>query len=203
MEALLYRTAAMTGLRQGELLALRWRDVDWIASCIRVRRTYVRDAFDTPKSLRSSRSVPLAKSLARELEDHSRRSAFTGDDDLVFGHATTGQPLRRGGVLRRFKAATKRAGLGERRFHDLRHTFGTRMAATPGVTLRTLQEWLGHRDLATTLIYADYAPASREAALVEAAFAGTVAGTELSETEGNAEGLESHRGEGSLSSAAH
>jgi site-specific recombinase XerC len=75
------------------------------------------------------------------------------------------------------------------------------MAATPGVTLRTLQEWLGHRDLATTLIYADYAPASREAALVEAAFAGTIAGTELSETEQDREGLDSHGGEGSR--AAH
>jgi integrase len=43
------------------------------------------------------------------------------------------------------------------RFHDLRHTFGTRMAAA-GVPMRTLQEWMGHRDLKTTLIYADYAP---------------------------------------------
>ena len=55
------------------------------------------------------------------------------------------------------------------RFHDLRHTFGTRMAAA-GVPLRTLQEWMGHRDFTTTLVYADYQPSSQEAELVERAF---------------------------------
>jgi len=59
----------------------------------------------------------------------------------------------------------------EIRFHDLRHTFGTRMAAA-GVPLRTLQEWMGHRDFKTTLIYADYQPSEREAELVERAFEG-------------------------------
>ena len=52
--------------------------------------------------------------------------------------------------------------------NDLRHTFGTMAAA--GVPMRTLQEWMGHRDFKTTLIYADYAPGEHEAALVEAAF---------------------------------
>jgi hypothetical protein len=77
------------------------------------------------------------------------------------------------------------AGVRQVRFHDLRHTFGTRMAAA-GVPLRTLQEWMGHRDFATTLVYADYQPDDRrEAELVERAFdgLGTVSGTELSETE--------------------
>ncbi len=56
------------------------------------------------------------------------------------------------------------------RFHDLRHTFGTRLAAH-GVPMRTLQEMLGHRDFKTTLIYADYAPNAHEAGWIEAAFA--------------------------------
>ena len=55
------------------------------------------------------------------------------------------------------------------RFNDLRHTFGTRMAAA-GVPMRTLQEWMGHRDLRTTLIYADYAPGEHEVDLVNDAF---------------------------------
>ena len=63
----------------------------------------------------------------------------------------------------------KRAGIREVRFHDLRHTFGTRMAGA-GVPLRTLQEWMGHRDFKTTLIYADYEPSAAEAELVERAF---------------------------------
>jgi integrase len=73
-------------------------------------------------------------------------------------------------VLKRFKAALRRGGAREVRFHDLRHTFGTRMAAA-GVPMRTLQEWMGHRDFKTTLIYADYMPGEREADLVDRAFA--------------------------------
>ena len=57
----------------------------------------------------------------------------------------------------RFKAALKRAGLRDLRFHDLRHTYGTRMAAA-GTPLRTLQGWMGHRGYKTTEIYADFAP---------------------------------------------
>lgn len=69
------------------------------------------------------------------------------------------------------RAALKAAKLDtSHRFHDLRHTFGTQMAAA-GVPIRTLQEWMGHRDLATTQIYADYAPSAREADMVAAAFA--------------------------------
>ena len=52
------------------------------------------------------------------------------------------------------------------RFNDLRHTFGTRVAAS-GVPLRTLQEWMGHRDYKTTLIYADYAPSEHEGQMIE------------------------------------
>jgi integrase len=73
-------------------------------------------------------------------------------------------------LLKRFKLACEIAGLRRVRFHDLRHTFGTRMAAA-GVPMRTLQEWMGHRDFKTTLIYADYAPSAHERAMVEAAFA--------------------------------
>ena len=59
--------------------------------------------------------------------------------------------------------------------------------AAQGVPMRTLQELMGHRDFATTLIYADYSPSAHEGEWAEAAFAGTVRGTELSETETNSE----------------
>ena len=58
------------------------------------------------------------------------------------------------------------------RFHDLRHTFGAQMAAA-GAPMRTLQEWMGHRDIQTTQRYADYAPSAREAELIAAAFSST------------------------------
>ena len=162
--------AAMTGLRQGELIALRWRDVDWTAGRVRVRQNYVLGEFGTPKSRRSTRSVPLADAVAGELERLFQQSGRQADDDLVFADPVTGAPLQKAALLRRYRRALKAAQLDPtHRFHDLRHTFGTRMAAA-GVPMRTLQEWMGHRDIDTTQRYADYAPSAHEAAFVEAAF---------------------------------
>ena len=169
VERVMYLTAAMTGMRQGELLGLRWRDVDWTARRIRVRRNYVRGEFGTPKSKRSARSVPLATRVATELELLFQDSPRKRDDDLVFAHPETGKPIDRSKLLKRFKAALRDADVRAVRFHDLRHTFGTRMAAQ-GVPMRVLQEMMGHRDFKTTLIYADYAPSEREAEWVEQAF---------------------------------
>ena len=87
----------------------------------------------------------------------------------MFAHPETGKPIDRSKLLKRFKAALRRADVRAVRFHDLRHTFGTRMAAQ-GVPMRVLQEMMGHRDFKTTLIYADYAPSEREAEWVEEAF---------------------------------
>lgn len=170
----LYITAAMTGLRQGELIALRWRDVDWTAGKIRVRQNYVLGEFGTPKSRRSTRSVPMSDRVAGELDRLCQASRRQGDDDLVFADPATGGPLAKAAVLRRFRKALRAAHLDDTHvFHDLRHTFGTRMAAA-GVAMRTLQEWMGHRDIATTQRYADYAPSpEHERELVAAAFAPT------------------------------
>jgi integrase len=168
-------------LRQGELLALRWRDIGWSAGRIRVRRNYVRGHLGAPKSRRSSRAVPMADRVAGELERHFQGSLYQGDDDLVFAHPHRGGVLDHSDLVKRFKRALSRARVREVRFHDLRHTFGTRMAAS-GVPMRTLQEWLGHRDLKTTEIYADYQPNARESEWVEAAF-GHKLGHKLSETE--------------------
>jgi integrase len=149
VERVMYLTAAMTGMRQGELFALRWRDVDWTARRIRVRRNFVRGEFGTPKSKRSSRSVPLASRVATELELLSQRTPWKHDDDLVFAHPETGKPIDRSKLLKRFKAALRAAEVRQVRFHDLRHTFGTRMAAQ-GMPMRVLQELMGHRDFKTT-----------------------------------------------------
>ncbi|HYN49826.1 MAG TPA: tyrosine-type recombinase/integrase, partial [Thermoleophilaceae bacterium] len=159
VERPLYLTAAMTGMRQGELIALPWIDVDWVARRIRVADNFPRgrtDQADTPKS-HEGRSVPMADSVAAELERHFQRSRFCGDPDLVFGHPQTGKPLDPSKIRRRFVSALKRAGVGEITFHELRHTFGTQLAAA-GVPLRTIQEWMGHADAKTTEIYRHYAP---------------------------------------------
>jgi integrase len=161
-------------------------DVDWTAQRIRVRRNYVRGRLGSPKSKRSSRAVPLADVLGGELDQLYQSSAYRADEDLVFAHPHTGGPMDRSNLLKAYKRALKRAGVREVRFHDLRHTFGTRMAAA-GVPMRTLQEWMGHRDFKTTLIYADYAPGANEAALVNAAMRGINGGIILSETQANSD----------------
>jgi integrase len=166
-------TAALTGLRQGELLALRWRDVDWEAQRIRVRRSYSRGHFSGEgKSDRSTRrSVPMADRLVAELDRWSTRTLFAREDELVFAHPALGGPLDGSKVSKRFKAACADAGVRVVRFHDLRHTFATRLAAR-GVALRTIQEFLGHADLETTQVYAHYAPNAHEVQLVNDAFGG-------------------------------
>jgi integrase len=170
IEATIYVTAAMTGLRQGELLGLRWRDIDFDARRVRVVSPYVRKEFGDPKFELSGRSVPLADRVAKDLEQLRARSSYATDKSLVFCHPETGQPLDRSKLTRRFKKAIRRAGVREITFHELRHTFGTRMAAA-GVPLRTIQHWMGHADAKTTQVYAHYQPSDAEADTVDAAFA--------------------------------
>jgi integrase len=181
-DRVLYLTAAMTGMRQGELLAVRWRDIDWAASRVRVRRNFVRGEFGTPKSKRSSRSVPLGDVLAGDLDRHFQASDWQDDDHLVFPNPDTGEPLGRTKLTKRYKDALKRAKVREIRFHGLRHSFGTTMAAQ-GVPLRTLMEWMGHRDLKTVQIYADYSPGAKEAEYVNEAFDGVSYGVHSQENQ--------------------
>jgi integrase len=177
-------TAAMTGLRQGELLGLRWRDVDWAVQRIRVRNTFVRGEHsgEGKSELSTRRSVPMTDRLAGELDSWSQRTAYHGDDDLVFAHPQTGNPLDRSKVTKRFKQACRDGGVRVIRFHDLRHTFATRLAAS-GQPMRTIQEFLGHADSKTTQIYAHYAPSEREVEMVNKAFAPGADGVEETESE--------------------
>ena len=170
IEPTLYLTAAMTGLRQGELIGLRWRDVDFDGRRIRVVSPYVRGEFGDPKSIGSGRSVPMAERVADALRDLRERTVYSRDRDLVFCHPDTGKPLDRSKLVRRLKDALRRADVHQITFHELRHTFGTRMAAS-GTPMRTLQYWMGHADSKTTQIYAHYQPSDQEADAVDRAFA--------------------------------
>jgi integrase len=178
MERVLYLTAAMTGLRQGELVALRWSDVDGKARVVRVRRSFTRGEFGRPKSRRSVRAVPLADRLARQIEAYRRQAPFPADQDLVFAHPRTGRPYDASRLRKRFRAAARRAAIRSVRFHDLRHTFGTQMAAA-GAPLRAIQGWMGHRDYRTTSIYSDFAPDQSNGRRWAAAAFGAQAGADV------------------------
>lgn len=165
-DAAIFLTASFTGLRLGELIALHWRDVDFVGSVVRVRASYAGGAVTAPKSGKV-RSVPLAPDVAQALAQLAERDWFTGEDDLVFpgevGGFLDGSALRR-----RYKYALTRAELRALRFHDLRHTFGTRMIAKADI--RRVQEWMGHADIQTTMRYLHYAPREEDARLVAEAF---------------------------------
>jgi integrase len=165
-DAAIFLTAAFTGLRRGELLAVCWRDVDFAGSTIRVRGNYSEGVLTTPKSGKV-RAVPMAPGVASALARLGDRENWVGDDDLVFV-GTAGSYLDGSALRRRYDAALKRAGLRQLRFHDLRHTFGTRMIGKADI--RRVQEWMGHSSIQTTMQYLHYAPRSEDAQLVAEAF---------------------------------
>src|SRR5208337_3987867 len=92
------------------------------------------------------------------------------EHELVFAHPRSGLPLDRSKLSKRFKKACEEAKVRPVRFHDLRHTFATHLAAS-GTPIRTIQEFLGHADSKTTQIYAHYAPSEHEVEMVNDAFA--------------------------------
>jgi integrase len=112
----IFLTAAFTGLRRGELLALHWRDVDFAGSTIRVRASYAAGYVTTPKSGKV-RSVPMALDVAAALARLAGRERFTGDDDFVFA-GQVGLPLDGDALSKRYDDSLQRAGLRRLRFHE-------------------------------------------------------------------------------------
>lgn len=108
-DAAIYLTAAMTGLRRGELVALRWRDVDFPGQAIRVRSNYSFGQLVTPKS-GEVRTVPMVPDVAQALVRLSQRDLFMGDGNPVFAGAVGGH-LDAGALRRRYQSAARRAGL--------------------------------------------------------------------------------------------
>ncbi len=162
----LYQVAAFTGLRRGELLALRWRDVDFERQAIRVQGNYAHGEVVTPKS-GHGRAVPMVPEVAQVLARLDQREHFTGRDDVVFA-GEAGDHLDGSALRWRFKTAVELAGLPPLRFHDLRHTFGS--LAINNASIIQVQAWLGHADIDTTMRYLHHKDRGDEAALLAGAF---------------------------------
>jgi integrase len=162
----IYLSAAMTGLRRGELVALRWRDVDFPGQAIRVRANYSFGELVTPKSGKV-RSVPMVREVAESLARLSQREHFTGDEDPVFA-GTVGGHLDASALRRRYAAAVTDAELRSLPFHSLRHYFGS--MAVNRASLVQVQSWMGHSHIQTTARYLHAKSHAGDAALLAEAF---------------------------------
>jgi integrase len=153
-----FLTAAFTGLRRGELVALRWQDVDFENSSIRVYEGFTRE-IGRPKS-RRSRTVPMVDEVADALRTLQGRGHYVGPKDLVFP-GQGGDYADPSALRRRYVTAVKRAGLPPLRFHDLRHTFGS--LAINYASIVQVQAWMGHADIKTTMRYLHHKSRADEA----------------------------------------
>jgi integrase len=170
----LFTLALATGMRQGELLGLKWQDITFSRGTLQVRRILsrvmseraVREFVEAdPKTEQSLRSIPLApfalsalrEHRARQLEDKVKAGPAWQEHDYVFC-TLTGTHLRPNHVYDEFKKILKRAALPAIRFHDLRHSTATLLFGL-GVHAKVVQEMLGHTQISMTMdIYAHVLP---------------------------------------------
>jgi len=161
--------AALTGLRIGELLALRWKHIDLIHDVIHVRETVYEGHFGSPKTKSSRRDVPMSQPVREAFL--AQRSVLTGADaeNLIFA-SRNGTPLNPKNLLRRVLHPTcRKLGLPVVSWHGFRHTHATLLGEV-GESLRTAQAILGHSDLKTTLnIYTHAIPESQKRAVAKVA----------------------------------
>lgn len=172
-DAAAVRVSAYTGLRLGELLALRWSDVDWSGSALTVSRAISAGKETTPKSGKVRR-VPLPDQALVALEQLSRRADFIEPDEIVFCNVVTGRSLNGSALRRRYKQAQAAAEVHALRWHDLRHTYGSLLAAS-GEELVTIKAAMGHANISTTEVYLHARPATELATRFSKAFAPVLA----------------------------
>lgn len=144
-DAVLYQTAALTGLRRGELVALRWGEVDFENHAIRVFEGYTRNRRGSTKS-RKARTVPMVQEVATLLVGLRERGHHVGRADLVFVNEEGGH-IDASALRRRYIAAREKVGIRPLRFHDLRHTFGS--LAINRASIVQVKAWMGHADIKT------------------------------------------------------
>jgi len=147
----LFATAVLSGVREGELLALRWMDFDPAMNALYVRRTYHPDwGFTAPKSRAGSRAVQMSPELANILITHRNNTPYNEGDDLIFPNQV-GKPMDYHNITGRvFNQALDQAALRRIRFHDLRHTYAA-LCISENVNFKWLQRQMGHASITTTM----------------------------------------------------
>jgi integrase len=167
----LYVLALTTGMRQGELLGLRWEDVDLGRAVVHIRQTlitgYSKQTFGKPKTAHGRRSIKITPGTVDTLTRHRERQRAAGlylDSGLVFCNRV-GSPVHPKNLTdRHFRPLLRRAGLPPIRFHDLRHTAAT-LLLSRNVHPKVVQELLGHANISITLdTYSHVLPAMQDGA---------------------------------------
>ena len=145
----LFLTAIMTGARQGEVLGLKWSDIDFQTKQVHISRTFNHGRFFIPKTKGSARRIDLAPTVLKELAVWKLKSGGQ-DEDLIFPNEA-GQPLNYSNVVQRyFLKALKDAEIPRLRFHDLRHTYAS-LLIEQGENIKYVQTQLGHSTPTVTL----------------------------------------------------
>lgn len=166
-DAALVATLYFAGLRLGEALALRWRDVDFAGGVIRVERAYTLGAEDVPKG-GEPRAVPLADDLVPVLDALTKRGFATDRDSLVFVGADRKGHLDGSAFRRRWKKALAVVELRELRLHSLRHGFAS--VVQDAASDRDVRAWVGHKDPRTLARYSHAKRTERDREMVSGAF---------------------------------
>lgn len=142
-------TVLRTGLRFGELIGLKWSDVDLKGKLLTIQRSIVRKRVGSTKS-NKIRKIPLADDLLQLLASKKRKGEFIFTDE-------NGEMLKQDFCRTKILALAQQAGIRKIGWHTLRHTFASHLANN-GVTIQAIQQLLGHSDLKTTMRYTHIAP---------------------------------------------
>jgi integrase len=158
---MIFFLAVNTGMRRGELLGLKWEDIDFNKMRLEVKRQAQRTdegvVFTSPKTSSGKRFIPITNYISKELKRHKIRQSEKRlalgnnykDHDLVNDNEI-GDPINPGSIYTEYKKVSRAANLPEIRFHDLRHTFSTLFLENGG-NIKTLQQILGHASISQTM----------------------------------------------------
>ena len=157
-----YHLALTTGMRQGEILGLKWSDIRWQKGALNIRRQVIKNngegfTFTSPKTRSGIRMIPISETCLQMLRLHHEQQnqvkAFAGDrwreHNLVFT-SIIGTPVDRSNLRKDFQSILKNSNISRIRFHDLRHTAASLMLNN-GVPILSVSRMLGHSKPSVTL----------------------------------------------------